>query len=548
MNRHLEYPDLSIYGFLRSNSEKRYNLTALNYFGKKFTYKTLIENIIRTSKALKALGVKKGDKVSICLPNIPEAIYTFYAINRIGAVANMIHPMSAENEIVHYLTVSGSRFVIGLDLSIPRLVKAINRSNVERFVVVSVKESMPLMIRTAYSIKVKKIEMPSDSISWKEFIKLADNITDDEEITIDKEDCAAILYSGGTTGKPKGIMLSNYNFNVLAIQSIDACGNFFEGTKILSVMPIFHGFGLGVCIHTALYAGGEAIILPSFKASEFHKLLFKYKPNVIAAVPAVYESFLKSNVFEGKDLSFLQCIISGGDSLSVNTKKKMDELLRSCNCNTEVREGYGQTECVTGSCLLPEGVSRPGSCGLPYADTFYKIIDINTGAELPSGETGEIILRGPSVMIGYLNDPEETNKTLEKRDDGYTWLHTGDMGYIDEEGYVYFKQRLKRMIISGGYNIYPQVIENVIDSNPNVLMCAVIGMPDQVMGELCKAFIEFKDQDIDKDRELEAIKAEVSKNVARYAQPREYIIVDHLPRTLVGKIAYNDLIEKYKDM
>ena len=242
----------------------------------------------------------------------------------------------------------------------------------------------------------------------------------------------------------------------------------------------------------------------------------------------------------------MKCVIAGGDSLSISTKEKFDKLLASCNCQTEVREGFGMTESVTASCLIPEKANKPGSCGLPYADTFYKIVDPTTDKELPAGEIGEIILRGPTVMLGYLNEAEETANTLRVREDGFTWLHTGDLGYMDEDGYIYYKQRLKRMIVSGGYNIYPQVIENVINSHENVLMSAVIGVPDQVMGQICKAFITMKDKSVEQDKFIDEIKTLCKTNVARYALPREYIILDEIPRTKVGKIAYNDLLEKYK--
>ena len=548
MYNDVDYSNLSLYDFIVKLSETRMDLEALEYFGRKFSYRTFISNVDKTAKALIAAGVKKGDKVSLCLPNTPEAVFSFYAINKIGAVANMIHPMSAENEIVHYLTVSESDVIIGLDLVSSKIAKAMEKTNTKKLIVVSVKESMPFLLGIGYSVKSKKPEIPSTAISWKEFMAGADSVELEKIETASGEDCAAILYSGGTTGKPKGIMLSNYNFNALAVLSIEACRGLEVGMRFFAIMPIFHGFGLGVGIHSALVLGGVAVILPSFKASEFHKLLIKYRPNLIAAVPAIYESMLKNKDYLiGKDLSFLKVVISGGDSLSLNTKKKVDDLLKSCNCDSEVREGYGMTESVTGSCLLPVGISKPGSCGFPYSEMTYRIVDPQTNEEVPLGEVGEITYTGPTIMIGYLKDKEETDNTIKVDEQGRRWLHTGDLGYIDEEGFVYFKQRLKRMIVSGGYNIYPQIIENVIDSHPDVLASAVIGVPDTIMGELCKAVIEFKSQDVDKEKALADIKESCNQNIARYALPREYIAIEHMPRTLIGKIAYNELIAMYKD-
>lgn len=543
-SKHLEYSDLSLYNFINENSKRYPNRIAIEYFGKKISYAKFMNCIDEVAKALVGLGVKKGDFVSVCLPNTPEAIYLFYAINKVGAIANMIHPMSAENELVHYFTVSSSRFVFGLDMVAKRIQNAMKGTAIEKFIAVSVKYSMPLPIKVGFTLTSKKVELASETITWPEFMAMGKNTSEIAPINVDKNDCAVILYSGGTTGKSKGIMLSNFNFNALVDQNIEACGGLYEGMRVLSIMPIFHGFGLGVCVHTVLNFGATAIILPNFKAAEFHKLVFKYKPNLIAGVPAIYESFLKANI-ENKDLSFLECVIAGGDSLSVSTKEKFDKLLAACNCKTEVREGFGMTESVTASCLIPEKANKPGSCGLPYPDTFYKIVDPTTREELPTGEVGEIILRGPTVMLGYLNEPEETANTLRVREDGYTWLHTGDLGYMDEDGFIYYKQRLKRMIVSGGYNIYPQNIENVINSHENVLMCAVVGVPDQVMGEICKAFITLKNKDVDQDKIVDEIKTLCKTNVARYALPREYKIIDEIPRTKVGKIAYMELLEKY---
>ncbi len=541
-SRHLDYPDCSLYKFMADNAQKYPEYNALEYFGRKISYFRLIEEIKICANALTTLGIKQGDAVSVCLPNIPQAVIAFYAINKIGAIANMIHPMSAENEILHYLNVSKSKMIIAIDLISEKINNVLSGTAVENTVLVSVKDYMPAFMKLAYSLTNRhKIACSDKIMNWQGFMSLANNNIKEIHYNGKGNECAVILYSGGTTGKPKGIMLSNLNFNALALQSIEGCGCLEKGDRVLSVMPVFHGFGLGVCIHTVLNFGGTAIILPKFRADEFHKLLFKYKPNVIAGVPAIYESFIRSRAFEGKDLSYLKCVISGGDSLSSATKEKLNRILSEHGCHAGVREGYGLTECVTGSCLIPENSDKTESVGLPYADTFYMIADPQSGEQLPNGETGEIVLRGPTVMLGYLNEPEETAKTLKKHDDGYTWLHTGDLGCMDDEGYVYFRQRLKRVIISGGYNIYPQTIENVIDSHPAVLMCAVVGVPDKIMGQKVKAYVLLSDENTNKEQIRNELLKLMEKNIARYAQPRELVFVKSLPKTLVGKIAYTEL-------
>ena len=541
MHRHLEYPTCSLYDYLSQTAEKYPAYTALNYFGRRITFSQLDSKIAECAAALSAAGVKAGDSVSVCLPNIPEAVFLFYAINRVGAVANMIHPMSAENEIIRYLELTESKYLFAVDLIAKKVRCVARKVPLQCTVAVSVSEGMPLLTKGGYALKmIGKSPDLNGLMTWKQFIGGAKKCRKTPNAHAAAEDCAAILYSGGTTGKPKGIMLTNYNFNALAVHSIDACGGLSPADKMLSVMPIFHGFGLGVCIHTILTLGGTAVIQPKFSVKNFHKLLFRYRPNIIAGVPAIYEGMLVSRQFDGKDLSFLKCIISGGDSLSPSTKKKLNAMLESHGCKTHVREGYGLTECVTGSCLMPDHSDNLISVGLPYADTFYQIIDRGTDRVLPAGETGEIILRGPSVMKGYYKEPEETAEVLRRRDDGHIWLYTGDLGYMDEDGFVYFRQRRKRMIVSGGYNIYPQNIEEVINRHPQIVMCAVVGVPDRILGEKVRAFaVPAKDADTDKLRE-ELMKS-LRKEIAAYALPREIRFVEELPKTLVGKIAYTEL-------
>ena len=538
MKRHLEYPECSLFDLIAQKAEQYPDYCALNYFGRKMSYRQLIENIKLCAGALTAAGVKKGDIVSVCLPNTPEAVYLFYAVNMIGAAANMIHPMSAENEIVRFVELTESRLIFCVDLIADKTERVMQKCPELKAVRVSVSESMPLHIKIGYAITNKKKPPESSIPDWKQFMAGGAGRSG-ENIHGGAEDTAAILYSGGTTGRPKGIMLSNMNFNALATHSIDACGGLEPGMKMLSVMPVFHGFGLGVCIHTMLVLGGTAVLQPKFSAADFHKLLFRYRPGIIAGVQAIYEAMIVNKSFNGKKLDFLKCIISGGESLAPSTKKKLNAMLAEHGCRTKVREGYGLTECVTGSCLMPEDSDDLLSVGLPYADTFYKVIDPD-GAELPFGEEGEIILRGPSVMKGYYKEPEETAAVLKKRDDGYIWLHTGDIGCMNEEGYVYFRQRLKRMIVSGGYNIYPQNIEEVISSHSSVIMCAVVGVPDQIMGEKVKACVVAADG-ADVEQLRKELMGMLKKEIARYALPREIVFYKSLPKTLVGKIAYNEL-------
>ena len=551
VREHLNYPNISLYKLLENTAKKHLDYISYNYYGNKKSYGEFLNQIDECARAFKVLGVKKGDKVSICMPNTPEAIISFYALNKIGAVANMIHPLSSENEIKYFINVSNSSYIVTINVSLNKVINVSSNTNLKKIILVSPADSMPSIMKMGYKLTIGrklKLEKSELIIKWKDFIKKGKeynrNVTGNGYVG---SDLAAILYSGGTTGYPKGIELTNLNFNALAMQSVEIVANLKPKDKVLAIMPVFHGFGLGICIHTVQYFGGCSILLPQFNAKTFAKLIKKYKPNIIAGVPTLYEALLKSEGLENFDLSFLRLVISGGDSLSVELKKKVDKFLKDHGADIQVREGYGLTECVTGSCLTPLNYYRVGSIGIPYPDTYYKIVKKDSIQELPYGEEGEICISGPSVMRGYLGDPVDTKITLRKHYDGLTWLHTGDLGYMDKDGFVYFKQRLKRLIVSSGYCIYPQYIENTIDSHPDVLLSCVIGIPHPYKQEVAKAFIVLKPGVKQSEEVLNSIKSLVEEKIAKYSWPYEYEFRNELPKTLVGKVAFNELIKEEKE-
>jgi long-chain acyl-CoA synthetase len=376
---------------------------------------------------------------------------------------------------------------------------------------------------------------------WKDFLRGGEHYTASFAVTRKGSDTAAILYSGGTTGTTKGILLSNLNFNALGLQTGAAGDCLKAGHKMLSIMPIFHGFGLGVCIHTVLIHSATCILVPQFTVESYAALLKKHKPNYIAGVPTLYEALLRLKKAEKLDLSQLEGIFSGGDSLSIELKHKVDAFLQAHGSKEQIREGYGTTECVTASCLTPKNAYHEGSIGIPFPDTYYKIVTPATHDEVPYGTVGEICISGPTVMQGYMNQPKETAQTLQFHEDGLIWLHTGDLGSMDEQGFIYFKQRLKRMIITSGYNVYPSQVENVIDAHEAVLMSTVIGVKDDYRMQRVKAFVVLR-PGYKPSAELEAsIREHCKKHVAKYAMPREIEFRDALPKTLVGKVAYTVL-------
>ena len=541
----LEYPTCSISDKVLQTADECQDLTALSYMDRKISYKLLKSKILETAKAFVALGVKPGDKVTVCMPNVPQAVYSLYALNYIGAIASMIHPLSAEGEIVFYLNTAKSRFCITLDMFEKKFRNILDQTSVEKLIIGGVDDELAFVKKCIYGAFLKKkehkaVKTGGKYIRWADFLKAGKNTTiTPAHKTAD--DVAVILFSGGTTGVTKGILLSNLNFNALAYQTAEMANYPVRGSKMLAAMPVFHGFGLGVCIHTMMVVGGVSILVPQFNVKSYAELIIKNRPNFIAGVPTLFEALTRNPYLDGIDLSCLKGVFSGGDSLSIELKKKFDKFLADHNCSVRVREGYGTTECVTASCLTPFNKEKEGSIGVPYPDTYYMICKPGTNDPVPFGEHGEICLRGPSVMQGYLDMPEETAQTLRVHEDGYTWLHTGDLGFMDEEGFIYFKQRIKRMIITSGYNVYPSQLENIIDGHEMVKMSCVIGVKDDYKMQKIKAFVVLEDGIEESDAVKESIMEHCRKNIAKYALPYAIEFRKELPKTLVGKVAYTVL-------
>ena len=545
----LDYFQGSMFEAVANIAEKYPDNVAFDFYGKATTYKELIREIETCAKALKTIGVREGDKVTIALPNCPQAIQVFYAVNLVGGICNMIHPLSAEKEIEFYLNESRSVTAITLDQFYGKFENIRKNTGVTNIVIASVKDelSKPLKAGTMIMDSINKVQkIPDDApvIRWKDFLKLSRHCFYNYKVERKGSDPAVILYSGGTTGTTKGILLSNLNFNALGQQVIAANPMFRVGDKMLAAMPLFHGFGLGVCIHTMLSQGGRCILIPRFTAEDYAKKVVKCKCNFIAGVPTLYEALLRLPYMNNADLSSLKGVFSGGDSLSVELKKKFDKFLYDHNSKVQIREGFGTTECVTASCLTPPHMAKEGSIGLPFPDTYYKIVEPGTDKELPYGEEGEILIAGPTVMMEYINHPQETAQTLRRHADGLTWIYTGDLGVMDSEGFIYFRGRAKRMIITSGYNVYPGQIENILDANELIHMSCVIGVPDPYKMQKVKAFVMLKPGVPENDDTKELILAYCRKHIAKYAMPYDIEFRKELPKTLVGKVAYRVLEEE----
>ncbi len=546
---HLDYFQGTMFEAVKKIAGQYPDNIAFRFMGRATTYRELVAETERCARALKAIGVGEGDRVTVAMPNCPQALFMFYGINLVGAIGNMIHPLSAEKEIEFYLNVSESRVAITLDQFYGKFAHILDNTGVETLLIATIKDALSPLMKLGYQLtqgrKIPKV--PADAkavLFWKDFLSRGEKYSGDVSVPRKADDPAVILYSGGTTGTTKGIVLTNLNFNALGQQVIAANPIFRVGDRMLAAMPLFHGFGLGVCIHTMLSQGGTCILIPRFTAETYAKDLIKYRCNLIAGVPTLYEALLRLKTMEGTDLSFLKGVFSGGDSLSIELKKKLDKFLAEHGAKIEVREGYGTTETVTACCLTPLTKAKEGSIGIPFPDTYIKVVEPGTDRELPYGEEGEILLAGPTVMKEYMKHPEETAQTLRHHADGLTWVYTGDLGIMDEEGFIFFKGRAKRMIISSGYNVYPAQIENILDAHDKVQMSCVIGVPDDYKMQKVKAFVKLAAGIPANDETKQELLDYCRKNIAKYAMPYDIEFKDDMPKTLVGKVAYRVLEEE----
>lgn len=544
---HLDYFQGTMFEAVEAIARKYPDGVAFDFMGRSTTYRELVRETETCAKALKTLGIREGDKVTIAMPNCPQAIYMFYAVNLVGGIASMIHPLSAEKEIEFYLKDSGAVAAITLDQFYGKFAAIRENTGISNLIITSIQDALSPAMKVGYTLtegrKIPKLPEDAPVIRWREFRALH-KCGHNFRIRRKANDPAVILYSGGTTGTSKGIVLTNLNFNALGQQVIAANPMFRPGDKMLSAMPIFHGFGLGVCIHTMLSQGGRCILVPRFTPKSYAKDLVKNRCNFIAGVPTLYEALLRLNDMDGADLSCLKGVFSGGDSLSVELKKKLDKFLYDHKATIQVREGYGTTETVTACCLTPAHMYKEGSIGLPFPDTYIKIVKPGTDEELPYGEQGEIVLAGPTVMKEYMGHPEETAQTLRTHSDGLTWVYTGDLGTMDNQGFIYFKGRAKRMIVTSGYNVYPAQLENILDAHKLVQMSCVIGVPDSYKMQKVKAFVKLVPGVKPNEETKQILMEYCRKHIAKYAMPYDIAFKEDMPKTLVGKVAYRVLEEE----
>ena len=534
----IDYPRVTMYEALMQTVEKYPDRIAYDFFDYTSTYRQFAKDIDICANALASLGLKKDDRITISMPTSPQGIICFYAANKLGVVASMIHPLSTPAEIAYYLNVSKSRVAFTLDLFHDSFKNLPEKTPLEMLILTEIFDQLT----QGQPMAEKPVPEAGPAVRWWKDLMTAQH-PEAPKADMHTDEMAVILYSGGTTGFPKGIMLSNFNFISEGLMVANWGGGelMAEDSSILAILPIFHGFGLGVCCNAAFMGGSKSILVPQFTPEIVADLIRKKRPNIIVGVPTLYDALAKNEVFQTTDLSCLKNTSSGADSLPRTVKDRFEEVVKRQNGSVQLVEGYGLTEAVTAIMSTPIDGYREGSVGIPFPDMLAKVVGIGTIDEVPAGAEGELCLNGPAVMLGYLEQPEETASVLKTHADGKIWLHTGDIFTMDADGYFYYKLRLKRMIKSSGMNVYPVQVEACLDKHPDVAAVCVIGVPDEAQVEKVKAFVVLKDSaKASPEMEKELINFS-REHLIKWSCPREVEFTDKLPLTKVGKIAYTEL-------
>ncbi|MDR2930680.1 MAG: AMP-binding protein [Propionibacteriaceae bacterium] len=563
-------PDATMYQMLAQAGATWPDKSAFFYLGKRMTYQDLLSEVDACAAAFVAMGIGARDSVVLSLPNVPAVVICFYALNKIGARAVMTHPLSSPTELKHYIGVSESQWAVTMDMFYPVFRDLADQSGLKKIVIAKFSDYLSKTMKLGFAV-TKGRKIPSvpgkDSrvLMWKDFLAQGETGEStrrwrwgghgDEaqgageagspsgegyQRPITPDETAVILFSGGTTNLPKGIELSSANFNALAVSMKKITGLQVQDS-ILAILPAFHGFGLGLCIHTPVCLGAYFILVPEFSTEIYINNLIKYEPSFIAGVPTLYQALMSNPKFEKVRFDKLKGAYSGGDMLSADLKARFDQMIINQGSQTELIEGYGLTECVTACVVSPRLHYRDNSMGIPIPGMDVKVALSATGEEVPYGQEGEICITGPTLMQGYIQDPEATAHTLRVHADGRTWLHSGDIGTMDEDGYLYFMGRMKRIIKVSGVSVYPMQVEQVLEAHPLVSRACVIGLPDEYQMSSVKAFVLLADGSTGSDAQRAELIAYCKKHLIKWAVPRQIEFRTELPTTRVGKIAYTEL-------
>ena len=538
-------PTLSAFEYVCQRSKNHLNDTALEYYGRKFTYADLIVNVKKTAAALRGAGVKKGDIITVVSIMTPEIIALFYAADMMGATLNLVDPRYSVEGIREYIEEVDSHLLVCLNVVYERCRQAAKRTNVEKVIVLSPADSLPPVMAVGYKLTTPdKNKYASNVIRWKQFIKGGEGQSTAAE-PYDPDHACVVVHTGGTTGSPKGVMLTDDCFNGIALQFQAYPKLFHRGQKLMNVMPPFIAYGFACGIHLPLVLGFTVIIIPNLDPAKLGSLVLKHKPEHMFGVPTHYQQLASDPKLRDKDLSFIINYAAGGDSLSRGAEQTVNDFLAAHGARYPIAKGYGMTE-VSSAATVAAGLdNKPGSVGIPMVDTVVAAFEPGTDQELPIGQRGELCISGPCLMKGYYNKPEETAILLRRHPDGRVWAHTGDMGYLDEDGFVFLDSRIKRMIIRhDGFKVFPSMIENVVSRHPAVHQCSVVGCADKdhTQGRLPFVYIVLKaDTTAKKKQVIRELERMCAEELPEYVQPVAYKFISSMPMTPVGKVDYRQL-------
>ena len=551
--RNAEFPRMKIYSYLKTTNAKRMNERTIYYYGKKITVKQLIERIDECADAFAALGVKQGDMVSLLSASTPESIAVLYALNKMGASVNAIDPRMDAKSITRMIKGSGSKILVAIDLAYPKVAQILPKVKLDHIIVQSAGTSLPAIKKAALRLANGKSDIPYGKkgiMSWDTFIRGAKNATAVEAEYVG-DAIVAVTYTGGTTGFPKGVMLTNDSINAAAYNFIHAGIVYKKGQRFLGIMPIFSSYGLVCGIHMPLTIGTELALIPRFLPNKMGEYMKKYKPEHMIATPAFYEILINSKEMKNFDLSFVLTLGSGGDSMNAGLEAKMEAFMESHGIRYPLAQGYGMSEVSAAATFCVNDRYRKGSVGIPCITTTIGIFDPETGEELGYNEQGEVCITGMSMMKGYYKNEEETNHVMRKHADGTVWIHSGDIGSIDEDGFVYIHGRVKRMITRfDGHKVFPVTIEGFIGEHELVHGCSVIAVDDRerMQGQYPMAVVEFV-PGVDPSRR-EAICREIyascQEHLEERGRPVAVVCVDEIPHTAMGKNDFRALEKEFK--
>lgn len=542
-------PDCTTFEYLYQQNKQHLNEPALEYFGRKITYADLFVNIKKTAAAFRAIGLKKGDIATVVSIMTPEIIYAFYAADLIGATLNLVDPRYSVEGIHDYIAEVDSHLLICLNVTYDRCVQAAKRTHVERILVVSPADSLSLPMAMGYKLKnPDKNHYSSNVIHWKDFIAGGQGQSTAADPVDPMDHVCVVVHTGGTTGSPKGVMLTDRNFNTIAKQFKTYEFLCHRGQTLMNIMPPFIAYGFACGIHLPLTLGIKVVIIPNADASKLGSLVLKYKPQHMFGVPTHYQQLATDPRLKNKDLSFIRMYAAGGDAISVGAEENVNEFLAAHNVEFPMAKGYGMTEVSSAATAAAASITKPGSAGIPLVDTIVSVFEPGTAKELPIGEQGEICICSESIMKGYYHKPEETAAVKQVHPDGRTWVHTGDVGYIDEDGFVFVGSRIKRLIIRpDGFKVFPSMIENAISHHPAVRQCSVVGCvaKDHPQGRLPFVFVVLDPAAADKKRQiLRELRQLCVEELPEYVQPVAYKFISEMPLTPVGKVDYRKLEEQ----